>query len=66
MKRREWRSAWGGREGERVRESERERVRERKRERDRVHTRGIESPRESTLDPPFICFFCHLSLPYAN
>ena len=47
-----------GREGERVREK--------KRERERVHARGRESPRESALAPPFICFFLHLGLPYAN
>ena len=47
-------------------EGERERVRERKRERDRAHARGRESPRERALAPPFICFFLHLGLPYAN
>ena len=35
MKRREWRSAWGGRERERERKRERERDRERERERER-------------------------------
>ena len=39
------------------------RVREREK---RVHARGRESPRESALAPPFICFFLHLGLPYAN
>ena len=53
-KRREWRSAWGGRK------------RERKRERECAHARGRESPRESALAPPFTCFFLHLGLPYAN
>ena len=33
---------------------ERERERERKK---RAHARGRESPRESALAPPFICFF---------
>ena len=55
-KRREWRSAWGGRKRER----------EREREQARTHARGRESPRESTLAPPFICYFFHLGLPYAN
>ena len=55
-KRREWRSAWGGRERER----------ERERESTHAHARGRESPRESALAPPFICFFFHLGLPYAN
>ena len=41
------------------------RVRERERERKEcTHVR--ESLRESTLAPPFICFFLHLGLPYAN
>ena len=62
MKRREWRSVWGGRK----REREREKERERKRERERAHARGTESLRESALAPPFICFFFHLGLPYAN
>ena len=39
---------------------------ERERERERVRARGRESPRESALAPPFICFFLHLGLPYAN
>ena len=39
---------------------------ERGRERERVHARGRERERESTLAPPFICFFLHLGLPYAN
>ena len=41
MKRREWRSAWGGREGERVRESEREREKERTHARERVHEKVL-------------------------
>ena len=49
-------------EGGRERESEREK--EREREIERMH--AGESPRESALAPPFICFFLHLSLPYAN
>ena len=40
--------------------------RERERERVHAHARGRESPRESALAPPFICFFFHLGLPYAN
>ena len=36
--------------------------RERGRERERAHARG----RESALAPPFMCFFLHLGLPYAN
>ena len=39
----------------------REKEREKERERERVHARGRESPRESALAPPFICFF----LPWA-
>ena len=39
---------------------------ERERERERAHARGRESLRESALAPPFICFFLHLGLPYAN
>ena len=42
---------------------------EREREREREHVRACtrrESPRESALAPPFICFFLHLGLPYAN
>ena len=39
---------------------------ERERERARTHARGRESLRESALAPPFICFFLHLGLPYAN
>ena len=35
-----------------------------KREKERTHT--AEKERESTLAPPFICFFLHLGLPYAN
>ena len=54
-KRREWRSAG-------VRRGERERVREGEREKERMHARE----RESALAPPFICFFLHLDLPYAN
>ena len=47
---------------------ERERLRERETERERAwaHERGRESPRESSLAPPFICFFLHLGMPYAN
>ena len=41
----------------------RQQERERKK---RAHTRGRESPRESALAPPFIRFFLHLGLPYAN
>ena len=48
------------------RESGRGRERDRERERESVHARGRESPRESALAPPFICFFLHLGLPYAN
>ena len=36
------------------------------RERERAHARGRESLRDSALAPPFICFFLHLGLPYAN
>ena len=36
------------------------------RERECARACGRESPRESTLAPPFICFFLHLGLPYAN
>ena len=50
----------------REREKEREREREKERERQRAHARGRESLRESILAPPFICFFLHLGLPYAN
>ena len=39
--------------------------REREKERERACTRERES-RESALAPPFICFFLHLGLPYAN
>ena len=56
-KRREWRST-GGRRGERERE--------RGRERERAHARGREREGESAWAPPFICFFLHLGLPYAN
>ena len=52
------------------REREREKGRKRERERERVractHARGTESPRESASAPPFIRFFLHLHLPYAN
>ena len=41
---------------------ERDRGRERERERACARTHG----RESALAPPFICFFLHLGLPYAN
>ena len=53
-KRREWRSVWGGRERVRVREREIE------------STHVGERERESALALPFICFFLHLGLPYAN
>ena len=43
-----------------------ERVGEGERERERAHTHGRERERESALAPPFICFFLHLGLPYAN
>ena len=46
-------------------ESRREREWERERKK-RAHARGRESPSESPLAPPFICFFLHLGLPYAN
>ena len=40
------------------------------RESERAHGRtracGRETPRESALAPPFICFVLHLGLPYAN
>ena len=43
------------------------RVREREREREKIaHACGRESPRESALAPPYICFFLHLGLPYSN
>ena len=51
----------GGVRGEGGREGEREREREK-----RAHALGRESLRESALAPPFICFFFHLGLPYAN
>ena len=63
-KRREWRRVWGERERrERVRERERAHAcgqgkREKEKERERA--------RASALAPPFICFFLHLGLPYAN
>ena len=47
-------------------EGEREREKERERERERAHARRRESPRESALAPPFMCFFLHLGLPYAG
>ena len=47
-------------------EGEREREKERERERERAHARRRESPRESALATPFMCFFLHLGLPYAN
>ena len=43
-------------------EGERETLRERK----SAGTHKGEKERESTLAPPFICFFLHLGLPYAN
>ena len=55
LKRREWRSM-RGKERERGREGERE----------KEHTHVGEKERESTLAPPFIRFFLHLGLPYAN
>ena len=61
MKRREWRSAWGGRE----RERERERVRVSERERESACTRERESMRKC-FGSPFYMFFLHLGLPYAN
>ena len=47
---------------------EEKRVEERTRdgERERVDAHGRERERESALAPPFICFFLHLGLPYAN
>ena len=61
-------------EGRRGGEKERERASARERERVRgltsAHALGRDSrrdsPRESALAPPFICFFLHLGLPYAN
>ena len=50
LKRREWRSAWGGRERESEREKERASVCT------HTHAQGRESLRESALAPPFICF----------
>ena len=47
-------------------EVRREGEREREKKRERAHACGRESPRESALAPPFICFFLHLGLPYAN
>ena len=38
-------------------EGERERVREGEREKEHTHAGEKESPRESALAPPFICFF---------
>ena len=55
-----WREESGGVRGEGKRESERQK------ERERAHMHAGESRRESTLAPPFICFFLHLGLPYAN
>ena len=45
-----------------------ERVGEGERERERAcaRTHAGEKERESTLAPPFIRFFLHLGLPYAN
>ena len=63
VKRREWRSAQGrGREGER----EKEHTHVEGRERARARTHMEQRERESTLAPPFICFFLHLGLPYAD
>ena len=42
------------------------REKEREKERERAHARRRESRRESALAPPFMCFFLHLGLPYAN
>jgi len=36
------------------------------RERERAHARRRERERERALAPPFMCFFLHLGLPYAN
>ena len=59
MKRREWRSVWGGRESEREREKERER------ERECMH--AGERVREKALWLLLLyVFFLHLGLPYAN
>ena len=57
----------GGGVGERhcANAQERERERERAREKKKKE-REREKPRESALAPPFICFFLHLGLPYAN
>ena len=46
------------------REKEHTHVEGRERERARTHAHGAE--RESTLAPPFVCFFPPLGLPYAN
>ena len=45
-----------------------ERVGEGEREKEHTHTHAGEKvgERESTLAPPFICFFLDLGLPYAN
>ena len=39
---------------------------EKEREKEHTHVEGGERERESTLAPPFICFFLPLGLPYAN
>ena len=52
--------------GEVGRKEEKKGGREKGRERERVHARGRGRERESALAPPFICFFLHLGLPYAN
>ena len=56
------------REGMPTQRLEEKRVEERvgEGERERAHTHGRERERESALAPPFICFFLHLGLPYAN
>ena len=48
------------------RAGEGERERKRGRERERAHAYRREREPESALAPPFMCFFLHLSLPYAN
>ena len=55
-----------GLEEKRVEEHVGEGERECERERERVHARRRERERESALAPPFICFFLHLGLPYAD
>ena len=38
----------------------------REREREKEHTHAGDKERESALAPPFVRFFLHLGLPYAN